>query len=176
MRTVAAAAPRVTVDVLTICTSCAETSRPLQSSRVCVISADVGAAKSCVRLTPATTRSSLGPAASPHPMIGGNRRTAHVWRNASADRGMSENIGSVGTHGLTLLRLSHHPGPHPGLRALCQTLVRGLADDLPLEHWLAHRIWRAFIARSPVGISISALRSVPRLLHPQQRRGAPRAA
>ena len=24
---------------------------------------------------------------------------------------------------------------------LCQTLFRGLADDLPLEQWLAKRIW-----------------------------------
>src|SRR5256885_13729007 len=40
---------------------------------------------------------------------------------------------------------------------LCQTLFRGLADDLRLEDWLARRIWPLEAARSEERGDVSAL-------------------
>jgi len=40
---------------------------------------------------------------------------------------------------------------------LCQTLFRGLADDLPLEAWLARRIWPLESAHTDESVYWSAM-------------------
>lgn len=47
---------------------------------------------------------------------------------------------------------------------LCQTLFRGLADDLSLEHWLAKRIWPLEAAHTEDSIHASALLGAAELL------------
>ena len=47
---------------------------------------------------------------------------------------------------------------------LCQTLFRGLADDLPLEAWLANRIWPLEAAHNSDSIYWSALLGAAELL------------
>lgn len=47
---------------------------------------------------------------------------------------------------------------------LCQTLFRGLADDLPLEAWLAQRIWPLEAAHTPESIHASAMLGAAELL------------
>ena len=47
---------------------------------------------------------------------------------------------------------------------LCQTLFRGLADDLPLEAWLAQRIWPLEAAHTPSSIHASAMLGAAELL------------
>ncbi len=47
---------------------------------------------------------------------------------------------------------------------LCQTLFRGLADDLPLEAWLARRIWPLEAAHTPESIHASAMLGAAELL------------
>ncbi len=39
---------------------------------------------------------------------------------------------------------------------LCQTLFRGLADDLPLIHWLKKKIWPLEASHTPESLSLSA--------------------
>jgi cytosine/adenosine deaminase-related metal-dependent hydrolase len=47
---------------------------------------------------------------------------------------------------------------------LCQTLFRGLADDLSLEAWLAERIWPLEAAHTPGSIHASAMLGAAELL------------
>lgn len=47
---------------------------------------------------------------------------------------------------------------------LCQTLFRGLADDLPLEDWLVHRIWPLEAAHTEETVYASALLGAAELL------------
>lgn len=47
---------------------------------------------------------------------------------------------------------------------LCQTLFRGLADDLPLEDWLANRIWPLEAAHTEESIHWSAMLGAAELL------------
>lgn len=47
---------------------------------------------------------------------------------------------------------------------LCQTLFRGLADDLPLETWLARRIWPLEAAHTDSSIHASAMLGAAELL------------
>jgi 5-methylthioadenosine/S-adenosylhomocysteine deaminase len=47
---------------------------------------------------------------------------------------------------------------------LCQTLFRGLADDLPLEAWLAKRIWPLEAAHTEASIHASAMLGAAELL------------
>ena len=47
---------------------------------------------------------------------------------------------------------------------LCQTLFRGLADDLPLEAWLAERIWPLEAAHTKSSIHASAMLGAAELL------------
>ncbi len=47
---------------------------------------------------------------------------------------------------------------------LCQTLFRGLADDLPLEAWLAQRIWPLEAAHTPDSVHASAMLGAAELL------------
>jgi cytosine/adenosine deaminase-related metal-dependent hydrolase len=47
---------------------------------------------------------------------------------------------------------------------LCQTLFRGLADDLPLEAWLAQRIWPLEAAHSDESVYWSAMLGAAELL------------
>src|SRR5262245_19611603 len=47
---------------------------------------------------------------------------------------------------------------------LCQTLFRGLADDLPLESWLARRIWPLEAAHTEDSVYLSAMLGAAELL------------
>lgn len=47
---------------------------------------------------------------------------------------------------------------------LCQTLFRGLADDLPLEAWLERRIWPLEAAHTPESVYWSAMLGAAELL------------
>src|SRR5213076_2408044 len=47
---------------------------------------------------------------------------------------------------------------------LCQTLFRGLADDLPLEQWLAKRIWPLEAAHTEESVYWSAMLGAAELL------------
>ncbi|MFN2572168.1 MAG: 5'-deoxyadenosine deaminase [Gemmatimonadales bacterium] len=47
---------------------------------------------------------------------------------------------------------------------LCQTLFRGLADDLPLEAWLAQRIWPLEAAHTEASIHASAMLGAAEML------------
>ena len=47
---------------------------------------------------------------------------------------------------------------------LCQTLFRGLGDDLPLEDWLAKRIWPLEAAHTPDSVYWSAMLGAAELL------------
>ena len=47
---------------------------------------------------------------------------------------------------------------------LCQTLFRGLADDLPLEAWLAQRIWPLEAAHTEESVHASAMLGAAELL------------
>ena len=47
---------------------------------------------------------------------------------------------------------------------LCQTLFRGLADDLPLEAWLAQRIWPLEAAHTEASVHASAMLGAAELL------------
>src|SRR6267143_5048373 len=47
---------------------------------------------------------------------------------------------------------------------LCQTLFRGLADDLPLEQWLARRIWPLEAAHTEDSVYWSAMLGAAELL------------
>src|SRR5437867_3596370 len=47
---------------------------------------------------------------------------------------------------------------------LCQTLFRGLADDLALEDWLAQRIWPLEAAHTEASIHASAMLGAAELL------------
>jgi 5-methylthioadenosine/S-adenosylhomocysteine deaminase len=61
--------------------------------------------------------------------------------------------------GLTML-----PGFVQGHLHCCQTLFRGLADDLPLMRWLRERIWPLEAAHDPASIRASARLSLAELL------------
>src|SRR6266550_4331795 len=47
---------------------------------------------------------------------------------------------------------------------LCQTLFRGLADDLSLEAWLAQRIWPLEAAHTEASVHASAMLGAAELL------------
>lgn len=47
---------------------------------------------------------------------------------------------------------------------LCQTVFRGLADDLPLLEWLRHRVWPLESAHTPATLRASARLAVAELL------------
>ena len=47
---------------------------------------------------------------------------------------------------------------------LCQTLFRGLADDLPLLEWLKRRVWPLEAAHTPATLAASARLAVHELL------------
>jgi 5-methylthioadenosine/S-adenosylhomocysteine deaminase len=47
---------------------------------------------------------------------------------------------------------------------LCQTLFRGLADDLPLLEWLKRRVWPLEAAHTPASLRASALLAASELL------------
>jgi cytosine/adenosine deaminase-related metal-dependent hydrolase len=75
--------------------------------------------------------------------------------------------GNVGTTKPTIIDckgLIVLPGLIQAHIHLCQTLFRGLADDLALEDWLAKRIWPLEAAHTPESIYWSALLGAAELL------------
>src|SRR6266498_2879503 len=75
--------------------------------------------------------------------------------------------GKVGTNKATILDCSGLiilPGLIQAHIHLCQTLFRGLADDLSLEAWLAKRIWPLEAAHSEASVHASAMLGAAELL------------
>src|SRR5881396_332754 len=75
--------------------------------------------------------------------------------------------GKVGTNKATILDCSGLiilPGLIQAHIHLCQTLFRGLADDLSLEAWLAKRIWPLEAAHTEASIHASAMLGAAELL------------
>lgn len=66
---------------------------------------------------------------------------------------------TIDCRGLVLL-----PGLIQAHIHLCQTLFRGLADDLPLEAWLAQRIWPLEAAHTEASVYASAMLGAAELL------------
>jgi len=79
----------------------------------------------------------------------------------------SWNVGKVDRNKATVLRLQRARPParsYPAHIHLCQTLFRGLADDLSLEAWLATRIWPLEAAHTEASIHASAMLGAAELL------------
>ncbi len=73
--------------------------------------------------------------------------------------GRSDRKTVIDCRGLVLL-----PGLVQAHIHLCQTLFRGLADDLPLEQWLARRIWPLEAAHTEDSVYWSAMLGAAELL------------
>lgn len=82
-----------------------------------------------------------------------NRRRGEPGRERQRDAAV------VDCSGLIIL-----PGLIQAHVHLCQTLFRGLADDLPLEGWLARRIWPLEAAHTPDSVYWSAMLGAAELL------------
>jgi cytosine/adenosine deaminase-related metal-dependent hydrolase len=80
-------------------------------------------------------------------------------RPRTARRRPPRQAGALDCAGLILI-----PGLVQAHIHLCQTLFRGLADDLALEDWLAKRIWPLEAAHTPDSIYWSALLGSAELL------------
>ncbi len=106
---------------------------------------------------------------------------AGTWRIERADVTIHDGrIAHIGTSGKGEEGGGKGPRPRPQVRDcrgclvlpgliqahvhLCQTLFRGLADDLPLEDWLARRIWPLEAAHTAETVYWSALLGAAELL------------
>ncbi len=87
-----------------------------------------------------------------------NRRITRVGRADGRTAGRSKPT-VIDCSGLVIL-----PGLVQAHVHLCQTLFRGLADDLSLEHWLAQRIWPLEAAHTEASIHASAMLGAAELL------------
>ena len=83
-------------------------------------------------------------------------RTARPERSEGGGRSKS---ATIDCHGLVVL-----PGLVQAHIHLCQTLFRGLADDLTLENWLAQRIWPLEAAHTEDSVYASAMLGAAELL------------
>src|ERR1051326_9286361 len=87
-----------------------------------------------------------------------NGRIKRVGRSDSRTLGRKK-VTTLDCRGLVIL-----PGLIQAHIHLCQTLFRGLADDLPLEAWLAQRIWPLEAAHTEASVHASAMLGAPELL------------
>ena len=87
-----------------------------------------------------------------------NGRIKRIGRPDGRTAGRSQPT-SIDCRGLVIL-----PGLVQAHIHLCQTLFRGLADDLALEDWLAKRIWPLEAAHTPESIYWSAMLGAAELL------------
>jgi cytosine/adenosine deaminase-related metal-dependent hydrolase len=87
-----------------------------------------------------------------------NGRIKKVGRSDSRTVGRSKTT-TIDCSGLVVL-----PGLVQAHIHLCQTLFRGLADDLSLENWLAKRIWPLEAAHTESSIHASAMLGAAELL------------
>src|SRR6266568_5804079 len=87
-----------------------------------------------------------------------NGRIASVGRMGGRADGRSKPT-TIDCKGLVVL-----PGLVQAHIHLCQTLFRGLADDLSLEAWLATRIWPLEAAHTEASIHASAMLGAAELL------------
>ena len=81
-----------------------------------------------------------------------------VGRSDGRTGGRSKPV-TIDCHGLVVL-----PGLVQAHIHLCQTLFRGLADDLTLEDWLAQRIWPLEAAHTEDSVHASAMLGAAELL------------
>ena len=87
-----------------------------------------------------------------------NGRIKRVGRSDSRTLGRNK-VTTIDCRGLVIL-----PGLIQAHIHLCQTLFRGLADDLPLEAWLAQRIWPLEAAHTEASVHASAMLGAAELL------------
>ena len=87
-----------------------------------------------------------------------NGRIKRVGRSDGRTAGRSKPT-VIDCSGLVIL-----PGLVQAHIHLCQTLFRGLADDLSLENWLAQRIWPLEAAHTEASIHASAMLGAAELL------------
>ena len=87
-----------------------------------------------------------------------NGRIKRVGRSDSRTLGRKK-VTTLDCRGLVIL-----PGLIQAHIHLCQTLFRGLADDLPLEAWLAQRIWPLEAAHTEASVHASAMLGAAELL------------
>lgn len=85
-------------------------------------------------------------------------RITNVGRTGGRADGRS-GLTTIDCAGLVIL-----PGLIQAHIHLCQTLFRGLADDLPLEQWLAQRIWPLEAAHTEESVYASAMLGAAELL------------
>src|SRR5260221_10201712 len=85
-------------------------------------------------------------------------RIKKVGRLAGSAAGRSK-PATIDCSGLIIL-----PGLVQANINLCQTLFRGLADDLSLEAWLAQRIWPLEAAHTEASVHASAMLGAAELL------------
>ncbi|MGH7698936.1 MAG: 5'-deoxyadenosine deaminase [Gemmatimonadales bacterium] len=95
-------------------------------------------------------------------VVVGNRIKAVVQRGGRRRTGTDRGGRAVRT--LDCVGLVILPGLVQAHIHLCQTLFRGLADDLPLEMWLAHRIWPLEAAHTEDSVYWSAMLGAAELL------------
>src|SRR5258708_27458963 len=91
--------------------------------------------------------------------VGGKRIAALRERSDGQSVGPSDGRTILDCTGLVII-----PGLMQAHIHLCQTLFRGLADALPLEQWLARRIWPLEAAHTPDSIYWSAMLGAAELL------------
>jgi cytosine/adenosine deaminase-related metal-dependent hydrolase len=91
--------------------------------------------------------------------VEGKRIAAVKERSDSRTVGRSDGNTVIDCSGLVLM-----PGLVQAHVHLCQTLFRGLADDLPLEQWLARRIWPLEAAHTEDSVYWSAMLGAAELL------------
>ena len=87
-----------------------------------------------------------------------NGRIKRVGRSDGRTLGRKK-VTTIDCRGLVIL-----PGLIQAHIHLCQTLFRGLADDLPLEAWLARRIWPLEAAHTEASVHASAMLGAAELL------------
>jgi cytosine/adenosine deaminase-related metal-dependent hydrolase len=91
--------------------------------------------------------------------VEGKRIAALRERSDGQSVGPSDGRTILDCAGLVIL-----PGLIQAHIHLCQTLFRGLADDLPLEQWLARRIWPLEAAHTEDSVYWSAMLGAAELL------------
>jgi 5-methylthioadenosine/S-adenosylhomocysteine deaminase len=91
-------------------------------------------------------------------LVEGNRIKS-VGRSDGRKVGRSKPSTTIDCSGLVVL-----PGLVQAHIHLCQTLFRGLADDLSLEAWLAQRIWPLEAAHTEASLHASAMLGAAELL------------
>jgi 5-methylthioadenosine/S-adenosylhomocysteine deaminase len=89
-----------------------------------------------------------------------NGRISHIIeRDEAAQESLPENLTVIDAAGKVIL-----PGFVQTHIHLCQTIMRGAADDLSLMDWLKKRVWRMEAAHTPTSLYASARLGIAELI------------